>query len=352
MPDTLTLRILRHAGDSGVDLVGIASAEPFVRNGKIIDPKRILPGARSIVVSGFFMKEEDRNPPVAPDRPTGRFSSAYNVRAYNVMEAHYLEIFRRSLAREGFKAILNDKYRIPDKQAAVRAGLGRYGKNSVVLNDKFGSCLMFVTVVTDAPLKPTGKALEGDPCGGCDLCLKSCPTHAFPAPYKVSRKLCITNWLWGVPAPCDLREKQENRLFGCGECVRICPKNRKLEPRTSYPVPLEDVPDRPELIPLAAAGPEYFRKTFASFPLRAGIDALLGNAIIALGNTAGAAGIEPLRRTIHHEKPQIRAYSAWALGRIGGEEARSVLQDAKSGELESAVIEEIEQALLPSSARR
>jgi epoxyqueuosine reductase len=267
------------------------------------------------------------------------------------MEAHYFEIIRRALAREGFEAVLNDKYRIPDKLAAIRAGLGRYGKNSVVLTEKFGSCLMFVTVLTDAPLKPTGPAWEGDPCGGCDLCLKSCPTHAFPAPYKVSRKLCITNWLWGIPAPRDLRDKQENRLFGCGDCVRICPKNRKLEPRTSYPVRLEDVPDRPELIPLAAAEPEFFRKTFAAFPLRAGIDALRGNAVIALGNTADEAGIEPLRRTIHHKKLQIRAYSAWALGRIGGEEARNALREAKSGELERAVIEEIDMGLLPSPAR-
>ena len=352
MSFSLTSRILRHAADSGIDLVGIASIEPFVRNGKIIDPLESLPGARSIVVSGFFMKEEGLNPPVAPDRPTGRFSSAYNVRAFTAMEAHYFEIFRRLLAGEGFGAVLNDDYRIPDKQAAVRAGLGRYGKNSVILTEKFGSCLMFVTVVTDAPLEPTGPAREWDPCGGCDLCLKSCPTHAFPAPYKISRKLCITHWLWGLPAPRVLRDKQENRLFGCGDCVGICPKNRKLEPRTSYPVPLEDVPDRPELIPLAAAGPKSFRKTFASFPLRAGIDALRGNAVIALGNTADEAGIEPLRRTIRHKKPQIRAYSAWALGRIGGEEARSVLREAKSGEPEGAVIEEIDLALLPSPARR
>ena len=352
MPDALTSRILRHAGDSGIDLVGITSAEPFVRNGVIRDPKELLPGARSIVVSGFFMKGEELCPPAEPGRPTGRFSSAYSVRAYTAMEAHYYEIIRRGLAREGFAAVLNDEYRLPDKLAAIRAGLGRYGKNSVILTDKFGSCIMFATVVTDAPLEPTGTALEGDPCGRCDLCLRSCPTNAFPAPYKISRKLCITNWLWGLPAPRDLREKQANRLFGCGECVRMCPKNRGLESRRSYPVPLEDVPDRPELIPLAGAGPAYFRKTFAAFPLRAGIDALRGNVVIALGNAADEAGVEPLRRTLHHSKPQIRAYSAWSLGRIGGEEARRILHEAKPSETESAVSEEIDLALSPSSARR
>ena len=352
MPDTLTSRILQHAGDSGVDLVGIASAEPFLRNGVVRDPKEILPGARSIVVSGFFMKDKELNAPAEPGRPTGRFSSAYSVRAFTAMEAHYFGVFRDALAGEGFAAVLNDEYRLPDKLAAIRAGLGRYGKNSVILTEKFGSCMMFVTVVTDAPLVPTGTPLEGDPCGGCDLCLKSCPTRAFPAPYKVTRNLCITNWLWGLPAPRDLREKQENRLFGCGECVRMCPKNRSLEPRRSYPVALGDVPDRPELIPLAGAGSAYFRKTFAAFPLRAGIDALRGNVVIALGNTADEAGLEPLRKTLRHRKAQIRAYSAWSLGRIGGEEARRILREAKPSETESAILEEIDLALSPSSARR
>jgi epoxyqueuosine reductase len=105
------------------------------------------------------------------------------------------------------------------------------------------------------------------------------------------------------------------------------------------------VPDRPELIPLAGAEPEYFRKTFAAFPLRAGIDALRGNAVIALGNAADEAGVEPLRRTLHHRKPQIRAYSAWSLGRIGGVEARSILRNAQPSEAESAVLEEIDLAL-------
>jgi epoxyqueuosine reductase len=352
MSDALTSRILGHARDSGIDLVGIASAEPFLRNGVIRDPREILPGARSIVVSGFFMKEEDPSQRVAPDRPTGRFSSAYSVRAYAAMEGHNYGIIRRALAREGYSAVLNGEYRLPDKLAAIRAGLGRYGKNSVVLTEAFGSCIMFATVVTDAPLEPAGKILEGDPCGSCDLCLRACPTRAFPAPYKIDRRLCITNWLWGLPAPRDLREKQENRLFGCGDCVGMCPKNLKLEPRRSYPVPVEDAPDRPELIPLAGAAPGVFRKTFPAFPLRAGIDALRGNVVIALGNTADEAGIEPLRKTLRHRKAQIRAYSAWALGRIGGAKARSALREAKPSETESAVLEEIDLALRPSSARR
>ena len=352
MPGGLTFKLERYASDHGIDIMGIASAEPFIKNGEVIDPRILLAEARSIIVAGFFMKEEERPFPVPPNRPIGRFSSAYNVRAFSAMEKHYFNTLRRFLEEEGFKAVLNDKYRLPDKLAAIRAGLGRFGKNSVILTEKYGSCVMFVTIVTDAPLNPAASPLEGDACGGCDLCLRSCPTNAFLAPYKINRRQCITNWLWGVHVPPPLREKQENRLFGCGECVRICPKNRKLEPRSSYPVPLETTEDHPELIPLAAAETAYYKKVFASFPLRAGVNALRGNVIIALGNTADDSAAAPLGLTLHHAKARIRAYSAWALGRIGGDEARRLLFDAKGTKTESEVLEEIEFALGPSAPRR
>jgi len=349
MAGDLTSKIEHYALGQGIDVFGITSAEPFIRNGEVIDPKELLADARSIVVTGFFMKEDDPVLPVPPDRPRGRFSSAYNVGAFTAMQAYYFNTLRRFLEEEGFKAVLNNKYRIPDKLAAVRAGLGRYGKNSVILTEKFGSCVMFVTVVTDAPLEPAALPMEGDTCGTCDLCLRSCPTNAFPAPYKINRRLCITNWLWGKFIPAALREKQENRLFGCGECVRVCPKNRKLKPRRCYPVPLENVEDCPELIPLAAADAEHYKKVFARFPLRAGVNALRGNVIIALGNTANDSAVEPLSQTLQHSKPQIRAYSAWALGRIGGTGARWHLLHAKSSETEPSVLEEIEFALRSSA---
>ncbi len=352
MPADLTSRLERYSSDQGIDLIGIASAEPFVNNDMVIDPRELLVGARSIIVTAFFMKEEDRVLPVRPDHPTGRFSSAYNVRAFSKMERHYSDIVRRFLKMEGYQAVLNNKYRIPDKMAAVRAGLGRYGKNSVIQTEKFGSCVMFVTIVTDAPLRPAASPLDGDACEKCDLCLRSCPVHAFQGPYKVDRKRCITNWLWGVFVPAPLREKQENRLFGCGDCIRVCPKNRKLEPRRGYPVPLEEADDHPELIPLAASESAYYRKVFPAFPRRAGVNALRGNVVIALGNTADESAVAPLRVTLHHDKPRIRAYSVWALGRIGGAESRRLLLEAKASETKSNVLAEIEIALGPSAARR
>jgi len=105
------------------------------------------------------------------------------------------------------------------------------------------------------------------------------------------------------------------------------------------------VPVRPELIPLLTASEADFRKVIASFPLRAGAEVIRGNAIIALGNAADGTAVEALGLTLTHDNPQIRAYSAWALGRIGGQKAGRLLQKALSSETNRSVIEEITQAI-------
>jgi len=177
--------------------------------------------------------------------------------------------------------------------------------------------------------------------------LKSCPTGAIYEPYKVKRDLCITEWLWGTFIPIQLRDKQENRIFGCGECIKACPKNKKLKPRQEYPVKIDDVGTTPELIPLVTGDKQYFKKNIASFPMCAGMDAIRGNAIIALGNMGPDAekAINPICETLTHSKSQIRSYSAWALGRIGGIRAKEALENASKNEENPDVKEEIHRAL-------
>ncbi|MGA2585519.1 MAG: 4Fe-4S double cluster binding domain-containing protein [Candidatus Aminicenantales bacterium] len=351
MPDNLTDRLRARALANDIDMIGITSAKPLARNQKIVDPLDTLNDARAVVVAGFCMKEDDRIDSPPSGSPTGKYSRAYNVRAFTRLEEYYVKTVSGFLKKEGYKAVFNKNYQIPDKPAAVRAGLGGYGKNGVVVTERFGSCVMFATIVTNAPLDAEEFPMHEADCGACDLCLRSCPTDAITGPFKVNRKLCITDWLWGAFVPAGLRKKQGDRLFGCGDCVRICPKNRKIEPRRSYPVLLEDVSERPELIPLITADEAYFKRVIPSFPMRAGIEALRGNAIIALGNAADAAAIEPLGWALDHGGPQIRSYSAWALGRIGGGKAVRLLRRAKSTEKEPGVIEEIEQAIASGTDR-
>ncbi|NQS90044.1 epoxyqueuosine reductase, partial [Patescibacteria group bacterium] len=282
----------------GIDLIGITSAEPFRVEGekeKIIDPKEILKDAQAIVVAGFSIYNKLDILPSEPGRPRGMFSS-YGTRAYMPMRTYCEKIIRQFLRKEGFKTVSTMK--IPAKMAAVRAGLGKYGKNAVVLTGELGSWVMFETLITDASLDHEDYPVYVSDCEECDICLNACPTQAIYAPFKVNRRMCITNWLWGTFAPPEFRKKQGNRLFGCGECLKACPRNKHLKPRIEYPISLEEVSDSPELIPLTTADKEYFRKTISRFTRWAGIDAIRGNAVIALGNIADPAAIPALEKTL------------------------------------------------------
>jgi epoxyqueuosine reductase len=309
---------------------------------RVIDPREILGDARSVIVGGFSILSRLNILSSEPGKPRGRFSS-YGIGVYMPMRRYTERVICKFLRKEGYKVI--SSMRIPAKLAAVRAGLGKYGENAVVVTPELGSWVMFETLVSNAPLDYKDYPVKTCDCGNCDACLRACLTRAIYAPFKIDRARCITNWLWGTFVPPELREKQENRLFGCGERLKACPRNKHLKPRARYPVALEEVDDSPELIPLVDADREYFRKTISSFARWAGIDAIRGNAIIALGNIADPVGVPVLEKTMQHPKPQIRAYSAWALGKIGGIKAKEILKKALSKEEKPKVIKEIKHAL-------
>jgi epoxyqueuosine reductase len=345
---TLTEKLRETVLAAGIDLVGVTSAEPLMVQGKNnfvhTQPREVMPDARAVVVAGFCVAYEPRLRASEPGTPRGRFTP-YGSRAFAQMWRHCEDTVGNFLRVKGYRVA--GAPRIPMKPAAVRAGLGRYGKHGVVITPELGSWVMFACFVTDAPLA----AAEAQPgrstaCPArCNLCLQACPTGAITAPFQIDRPRCITEWLWGYPAPAELRAKQENRLFGCGECLLACPKNRRIPPRRDYPVPIDELNDSPELIPFLTADEEYFRRTIPLFAQEAGFDAMRGNAIIALGNIRDPSAVQALGQTLRHEKPQIRAYSAWALGRIGGAQARALLGKALTEEKESAVLDEIKSAL-------
>ncbi|MEW6376139.1 MAG: 4Fe-4S double cluster binding domain-containing protein [Thermodesulfobacteriota bacterium] len=346
--NSLTMQLKKHALSHGVDLIGITSAKPFIKRDRtetIIDPKELLDDARSVIVTAFYMNEVLDVSLIDKDNPRGRFTHAYSIRAYTPMGNLYIEIIKGFLKKQGYKTVFNKNYRIPDKMAAARGGVGKYGKNSVIITKVYGSYVMFVTLITNAPLEHEEYDLNASDCDKCEVCIRSCPTGAIYEPYKVNRSLCITEWLWGTFIPIPLREKQENRIFGCGECVKACPRNKKLISREEYPVKIEDVSTSPELIPLVTGNEEYYRKTIASFFMRAGMDAIRGNAIIALGNIGTDRAIDPLCITLTHPKLQIRAYSAWSLGKIGGAKVERALENALKSEVNPKVREEIRYAL-------
>ena len=116
-------------------------------------------------------------------------------------------------------------------------------------------------------------------------------------------------------------------------------------------MPIDAAEDSPELIPLLTADEAHFRATLPAFAMQAGVDAMRGNAVIALGNSGDPAAVDALAATLRHEKPQLRGYTAWALGRLGGEKARRMLAAARARETDAAVIGEIDAALANAGSR-
>lgn len=346
--NSLTVQLREHTLSQGVDLVGITSAKPFVKRGRtetIIDPRELLDDARSVIVAAFYSYGIADAPLSDKDNPRGRFAHGDRMGALTPMTDYCVEVIQGFLERQGYEAVPDQDNRIPNKMAAARAGIGRYGKNAVILTKEYGAYVRLVTLVTNAPLAHEEYELYASECGDCDICLRSCPTGAIYESYKVNRELCICDWLWGTFVPIHLREKQENRLFGCGVCVDVCPRNKELTPRREFPVTPEDVSTAPELVPLVTGSEEYYRRTLPSFPMLAGMDALRGNAIIALGNIGTDKAIDPLCITLTHPTPQIRSYSAWALGKIGGAKAALALENTLGREKNTEVRKEIRSAL-------
>jgi epoxyqueuosine reductase len=343
--NSLTAQLKEHAFSQGVDLIGITSARPFVRKGETeatIDPRELLDDARSVIVAAFYAYGIDDAPLADEDHPRGKFPHGDKMGALTPMTDYCSGVIQGFMERRGYEAAADVDYRIPQKPAAARAGLGKYGKNAVILTKEYGAYVRLVTLVTNAPLAYEEHELYESECGECDICLRSCPTAAIYEPYRLHRELCICDWLWGTFIPIHLREKQENRLFGCGLCVDVCPRNQELTPRKEFPARPEEVSAAPELIPLITGSEEYYRKTLPSFPMLAGMDALRGNAIIASGNMGTEKAVDPLCITLTHPTPQIRAYSAWAIGKIGGARAAEALEKALEREENGEVRKEIQ----------
>jgi epoxyqueuosine reductase QueG len=321
VPDSELLAGLRRAVlDAGFDLFGVTSAEPLEVDDENpwghSQPRQILPSARSVVLAGFSIRYEPRVVPSELGTPRGRFTPG-GSRVFEQMEGLAWQVVIDYLAALGFAAVSAPQ--MPIKPAIVRSGLGRYGKHCVTITPELGSMVMWGAVVTDAPLADgsAGQPIRTEQCPtDCMLCVEACPTGALLGDYALNRSRCITFWLWGSNAPADLRHHQQDRLFGCGECLLACPANERVPVRLSYPIADGGASDSAELIPFVAGDMEHYDRVMPKFPRQAGAQAIRGNATIALGNSGDPAGLDALRTALQDPDPQLREYAAWAIERI------------------------------------
>ena len=257
--------------------------------------------------------------------------------------------------------IFVDTGRMVDRAVAQRAGLGWYGKNTNILTKGWGSWVFLAEIVTNLPLAADTPIKAS--CGHCEICLHACPTQALPAPYVLDNTRCISYLTIELRGsiPLELRPLMGNLIFGCDICQQVCPVNQVVEKRLGFrangahPVgmrqreefrPRVGIGSSPELIPLLSLTDEQFRERFRLSPIRrTKRRGLLRNVCVALGNSGDCQAVPALIGALNDDEPLVRGHAAWALGRLGGEQARQALQDALADERDEEVRKEIVCAL-------
>jgi epoxyqueuosine reductase len=357
-------------------------------------PDALLPGAQSIITLAMFYLTEQ------PDEmhdgvPRGRISRyAWGDDYHEIIKprldqytAWLREYARQEISEDVETRLFVDTGRMVDRAVAQRAGLGWYGKNTNILTKGWGSWVFLAEIVTNLPLLADLPLKTS--CGNCEICLHACPTQALPAPYVLDNTRCIsflTIELRGS-IPLELRPLMGNLIFGCDICQEVCPvnilaeKRLGLRSRSETQVPASHVETRiiasqpagekqthttqvlpllpnkafrprttvgssPELIPLLSLTEEQFRERFRHSPIRrTKRRGLLRNVCVALGNSGDRQAVPALIGALQDNEPLVRGHAAWALGRIGGDEAKQALQTALATEEDQEVQKEIQCAL-------
>lgn len=370
----LTAEIKDEAQHLGFDLVGIAPAVPppnadkldewldaghagdmayLARNAvRRADPREAVPGSRSIIVCGVHYRAAEPEPEQWNDPSRGQIARyAWGDDYHDVLEPKLRQLQAWLEERVG-RAVIGRSYvdtgPVLERPVGVMAGLGFQGKNTLLIHPRQGSWFFLGEILIDVELEfdqPPGRG----GCGGCTRCLRACPTNAFVGPHVLDARRCIsylTIELKG-PIPRELRPLMGNHIYGCDVCQEVCPWNVRWGQFTDEPAfaarPGNVAPQLLELIALDAEG---FRQRFKGSPIkRTKRRGLLRNVAVALGNWGNPQAIPALSKALDDHEPLIRGHSAWALGRIGGEQAEAALQHRREIEDDTWVREEIDLAL-------
>jgi epoxyqueuosine reductase len=209
-----------------------------------------------------------------------------------------------------------------EKPLAQAAGLGWQGKHTNLVSREFGSWLFLGAIFTTSDL-PRDHA-DTDHCGSCQACLDICPTAAFPAPYKLDARRCISYLTIENkgPIPHEFRNAIGNRIYGCDDCLAVCPWNKFAQTGREAKLGARDDLRAPSLAELARLDDAGFRARFTKSPVkRIGRDRFIRNVLIAIGNSGDGALALEAERLLHDASPLVRGAAVWALSQLVGREA-------------------------------
>jgi epoxyqueuosine reductase len=295
----------------------------------------ILPNVRSLIMVGMAYHTLSVPSQMLNDPTRGRIAAyAWGLDYHDVIAARLEQLAAWLQAESGgmVHRIYVDTGAILERSHAQQAGLGFIGKNTVLIDPKRGSYFLLGEILTDLAFDSYDTPHRESMCGTCNRCRAACPTDAFPQPYVLDARRCISYLTIEYKGyiPHDLRPLMGNWIMGCDVCMDVCPFTRFATPTSE---PAFQPPDleraAPRLARLLSMSAAEFAEFFAKSPvLRLKHERLLRNACIAAGNSGDIALIPFLQPLIESDSPLVRAHAAWAIARLTGSAARPTLQAA------------------------
>jgi epoxyqueuosine reductase len=330
-----TAELERLAVEVGIDVVGAAAAEPYAETedhiqerrarGLFADmrftmarpevschPETLLPGARTVISAALcYYAEEPERKPGEGRLPRYTWSDAYA----DLREK--LDVLGARLGGE-YRVLVDENDHV-DREGAARAGVGFYGKNTMLITRRHGSWVVLGTLVTDVEVERS-QPLELD-CGSCTLCIEACPTGALDEPGVLDSTRCLSYWTQAPgPIPEEYRADLGAQVYGCDICQDVCPWNRGIEKRrTGEPLP-ERAEPHVSLVEWLELGDDELRARYDRlyFP-RKDPRYLRRNALVSLGNTGEPEHRPAVEAYAEDGDPLLREHAAWALARLDEE---------------------------------
>jgi epoxyqueuosine reductase len=371
MRDDLKSALIEQARSLGFDCAGVTDPGAIAQAGKYFiefldagghgdmdwlaanpqrrsDPRNLWPGVRSVIMLGVNYGPNEDPLVILQQRSRGAISVYAQGDDYHDVIKKRLKALARWLAATADceVKVFVDTAAVMEKPLAQAAGLGWQGKHTNLVSKEFGSWLFLGAIFTDADL-PRDEADTGH-CGSCRACLDICPTSAFPAPYKLDARRCISYLTIENkgPIPREFRKAIGNRIYGCDDCLAVCPWNKFAKAGHETKLSAREELRAPPLSALARLDDAAFRTLFSKSPVkRIGRDRFIRNVLIAIGNSNDPSLVTEAERLLEDPSPIVRGAAVWAVSQLLEPAAFARLASAITAEADPAVRAEWEDTM-------
>jgi len=284
-----------------------------------VDPRTLWPEVRSIVMLGLNYGPEHDPLAILARRERGAISVyAQGDDYHDLIKSRLKAVARWLIATAGGDVkVFVDTAAVMEKPLAAASGLGWQGKHTNLVSRDYGSWLFLGAIFTTLDLPPD--EAEIDHCGTCQACLDICPTAAFPAPYRLDARRCISYLTIEHKGPIarELRPLMGNRIYGCDDCLAVCPWNKFAQAGREAKLASREALRAPKLAELARLDDAGFRALFVKSPVkRTGRDRFVRNVLIAIGNSGDITLVAEAERLLTDPSPLVRGTAIWALGQL------------------------------------